>query len=152
MKDYLKAIYSPAKSVAQLLGELGNEFQDNNETVITFANRISMLGDRIFEAKKLEGGTISETFKNSIQSNMVDYFKAGLKPEIEHRLDPSTNVNDIVKNAVKIEKLLLSRQSLRTSRSSKTIDQERRKPKVCQSIDKIENKNKIFTCSKCATS
>ena len=113
-----------------MLREIGNEFQDNNEAVITFANRIRMLGERILEAKKLEGGTLTEAFKTSIQSNMVDCFKAGLKPEIEHRLNPATNVNDIVKNAMKIEKLLLSRQSLRTPRSSKIIDQERRKPKV----------------------
>ena len=54
LKDYLKQIYAPAKLVVQLLGEVGNEFQQDFESVLTFANRIRILGERILEAKKIE--------------------------------------------------------------------------------------------------
>ena len=51
LKDFLKTIYASPKSVTQLLGELGNEFQLDEDTVITFANRVKYLGVRILEAK-----------------------------------------------------------------------------------------------------
>ena len=41
LKDALNVVYySPSKRVHQLLGEMGNEYQKDHETVISFANRI----------------------------------------------------------------------------------------------------------------
>ena len=47
LQNFLNNIYSPAKSIPQLLGELGNEFQRDEESVIAFANRIMEIGIRI---------------------------------------------------------------------------------------------------------
>ena len=51
LKDFIKAIYAPAKTVHQLLGEMGNEYQRDNETVISFANRIRDLGRVLLRRK-----------------------------------------------------------------------------------------------------
>ena len=48
----LKDVYAPAKTVTQLLGELGNEYQQENESVIAFANRMRDIGSRIVDTKK----------------------------------------------------------------------------------------------------
>ena len=44
LKKFFKPIYAPARTVHQLLGEMENEYQRDNETVISFANRIRDLG------------------------------------------------------------------------------------------------------------
>ena len=51
LKDYIKSIYAPSKTVHQLLGELGNEFQRDGESVIAFANRMRDIGGRVIEAR-----------------------------------------------------------------------------------------------------
>ena len=80
LKNFLKNIYSPAKSIPQLLGELGNEFQRDEESVIAFANRIRDIGIRILEVKKLEdGGRLDSIFKASIDKTIIDSFRRGLK-------------------------------------------------------------------------
>ena len=61
LKDFIKAIYSPSKTVHQLLGEMGNEYQKDHETVISFANRIRDLGRRIIETQRVDAGTISRS-------------------------------------------------------------------------------------------
>ena len=53
LKDFINAIYAPSKTVHQLLGEMGNEFQEDHETVISFANRIRDLGRRIVETQRV---------------------------------------------------------------------------------------------------
>ena len=40
LKNFYKAIYIPTRSVQQLIGELGREFQRDGESVISFANRL----------------------------------------------------------------------------------------------------------------
>lgn len=43
LKGYIKGIYANTKTVHQLTGEMGNEFQRDNESVISYANRIREL-------------------------------------------------------------------------------------------------------------
>ena len=157
LKNFLKKIYAPAKSVTQLLGDLGKEFQDNEESVITFANRLKILGSRITEAKKLEAGTLPATFTASLENSMVECFKAGLKPEIEQRIGAVATVNDIVKQAIKKEKLLVSRKALRRSKNNTEIA-ARKKTFHCQLCRQsgheatncgILNINKVLTCTVC---
>ena len=71
----------------QLLGEMGNEYQKDHETVISFANRIRDLGRQIFETLRVNAGNIDAAFRNSIEGNSVECFKRGLNPEIEQRLE-----------------------------------------------------------------
>ena len=52
---------------------------------------------------------------------MLECFKAGLKPEIEQRIRVVATVNDIVKQAIKTEKLLVARKALRRSKNNTEI-------------------------------
>ena len=54
------------KTVNQLLGELGNEYQQENESVIAFANRRRDIGARIVDAKKIEG-QVTNDFRTSME-------------------------------------------------------------------------------------
>ena len=92
MKDYLKEIYAPAKTVNQLLGELGQEFQRKNESVIAFANRIREIGSRILEAHKTANGNVNQAFKTSTENNIIECFKRCLLPEIEQRLGVEADI------------------------------------------------------------
>ena len=131
----IKDVYAPAKTVNQLLGELGNEYQQENESVIAFANRMRDIGARIIDAKKIEGEVTNE-FKTSVESNLIDCFKRGLKFDIEQRLTDANNVSDLVKNAINVERKLAAQMQLR---NNKKIDLNQ-KPKT--------NKN-IFICQVC---
>ena len=116
LKNFLKKIYSLAKSIPQLLGELGNEFQRDRESVIAFANRVREIGIRILEVKKLEdGGRLDPILRASIDKTIVDSFRRGLKLEIEQRLPQLENeaVGDLVQNAITIERRLEAQRNLR---------------------------------------
>ena len=112
LKDVIKAIYAPAKTVHQLLGEMGNDYQRDNETVISFANRIRDLGRRIIETQRVNTGNVEARFKASIESNSVECFKRGLKTEIEQRIENSEDMQHIVENAIKAERLVEARKAL----------------------------------------
>ena len=133
---------------------MGNEFQQDSESALTFANRIRILGERILEAKKIESGAaVPAAFNTSVQTNLFDCFKAGLKPEIEQRSGEAANVNDVVKDAIKVERILAARRSLRKPGVSNEIKQDKRKIYICrfcnQSGHESSNCNVIPTCSIC---
>ena len=113
LKDFIKAIYAPAKTVHQLLGEMGSEYQRDNETVISFANRIRDLGRRIIETQRVNTGNIDAIFRTSIENNSAECFKRGLKLEIEQRLENAADMEHIVQNAIKTERLVDARKALR---------------------------------------
>ena len=113
LKDFIKAIYAPSKTVHQLLGEMGNEYQKDHESVISFANRIRDLGRRIIETQRVNAGNIDVAFRNSIQDNSVECFKRGLNPEIEQRLENAQDMEHIVQKAIKAERLVEARRALR---------------------------------------
>lgn len=58
--DLIKGLFAHMKSVNQLQGELGSEYQREGESVVTFANRIRDIGKQILDAKKLEAGEVTE--------------------------------------------------------------------------------------------
>ena len=131
----LKDVYAPAKTITQLLGELGNEYQQENESVIAFANRMRDIGARIIDTKKIEGAITNE-FTTSVEANLIDCFKRGLKFEIEQRLTDANNVSDLVKNAINAERKLAAQMQLRNNKKIESIP----KPK--------SNKN-LFICQVC---
>ena len=109
LKTFLKNIYTPARTIPQLLGELGQEYQKDHENVITYANRIRDTGTRILEVRSLENrGIIDANFRASIENTSVDYLKRGLKFELEQRLgnEEMEHVNNLIKNAITIERKL----------------------------------------------
>ena len=115
LKDYLKTIYAPIRSIHQLQGEMGNEFQNDDESVISFANRIRNLGKRILEAQKVTTGNVTEAFRQTIESASVECFKRGLKPDIERKLENANDMTNIVRNAIKAERDLEAQKALRNS-------------------------------------
>ena len=161
LKTFLKNIYSPARTIPQLLGELGQEFQRDHENVIAFANRIRDIGTRILEASSLENdGHIDVNFRTSIENTMIDSFKRGLKFELEQRLgnEVTENVNDLVQNAISIERKLEAQKNLRKSANMRTEDNHLRMRRMfmCQICNKDGHetkdcKNKLW-CSYCKMS
>ena len=113
LKDFIKAIYAPSKTVHQLLGEMGSDYQREHETVISFANRIKDLGRRIIETQRVNTGNIDAAFRTSITNNSIECFKRGLKPEVEQRLENADDMEHIVQNAIKAERLVEARRVLR---------------------------------------
>ena len=136
LKDHLKSIYVPRKSVLQLQGELGNEYQRDGETVLKFANRIRGIGQRILDAQKSATGTIDTAFRRSTEQSIIECFKRGLQPEILRSVANADDLGDFVKNAIKAEATIEDQKALRR-----------------QTRDRLDfsgtNKRKAFPCQKC---
>lgn len=114
--DYLKDIYSPAKNMYQLQGELGTSYQKKDESVIGYANRLRDTAQQILEAYEYERDRAADdAFMEDTEKSVVSCFLHGLKPEIEQRLANAGDISmdDLVKKAVKIEKHLSARGALR---------------------------------------
>ncbi|KAJ8687386.1 hypothetical protein QAD02_023180 [Eretmocerus hayati] len=112
----LKNFYAPASSVVQLLGELGKQYQAENETVVAFANRLRDFGKRILGAYKSENNDVlAESTRTQVQKSLADCFKRGLLPEIESRLTIAGDamVGDLIKSAIEIERRLATQRELR---------------------------------------
>ena len=65
--DFVRNLYAPARSVYQLLGELGSSYQEDNESVLLYANRMREIGGKIFETKIIESGVaVTTEFRDKI--------------------------------------------------------------------------------------
>ena len=114
---YLKQIYGGTKNVYQLQGELGCIYQKNEEDVITYANRVKLLGKQILEAYKSSGHVLpDENLKTSVERDMCKCFIRGLKPEIEQRIERELDVQETVADALRIERELREMKNLRQGR------------------------------------
>ena len=69
LKDFIKVIYAPSKTVHQMLGEMSSDYQREHETAISFTNRIKDLGRRIIETQRVNTGNIYAAFRASITNN-----------------------------------------------------------------------------------
>jgi len=119
--NYLKQIYSSSKTVYQLQGELDSVYQKNKEDVVTYANRVKILGKQILEAYKISGNTLpSQNIKVSLERDMCKCFIRGLKPEIEQRITRNLGVQETVADALRIERELCSMSDLRQGHNVKS--------------------------------
>ena len=138
---FLKRIYGPAKNIYQLQGELGCIYQKSEENVVTYANRVKILGKQILEAYKGSGSSaLDPSVKASIEKDMNKCFIRGLKPEIEQRIVRNLDVNDTVADALRIEKELREMTDLR-QRSGSDPDKTKAQPtnlirEICQVCSK----------------
>lgn len=115
LSTFLKGIYAPAKTVPELLGELGGQFQQANESVVSFANRVRRLGARVLEAQKTTTNQeITNEFCNYVNSTIVGCFKRGLKAEIENKMAPANDVAELVQSAIKAEREVNAKAQLRS--------------------------------------
>ncbi|KAL6417228.1 hypothetical protein ACFW04_011500 [Cataglyphis niger] len=114
LTSYLKQIYGPSKNVYQLQGELGCIYQKNGEDVVTYANRVKMLGKQILEGYKGAGSTLlDQNIKASLEKDMNKCFIRGLKPEIEQRIARNLDIQNTVTDALRIERELREMTDLR---------------------------------------
>lgn len=121
LTKYLEQIYGPSKTVYQLQGELGSVYQKTEEEVVTYANRVKILGKQILEAYKNSGaGPASQNIKASLEKDMCKCFIRGLKPEIEQRIARNLGVQETVADALRIERELSSMADLRQGQGSVT--------------------------------
>lgn len=72
LEKHLELIYSTVKTMQQLLGELGNEYQRDDEGVIPFANRIR---DTQYRLNDAQSGEITAEFRAAVQKNLTDCLK-----------------------------------------------------------------------------
>lgn len=146
LKDYIKNIYAPAKTTNQLLGELGNEFQRDSESVIAYANRMRDLVNRILEARRIEIGAVDQAFRTATENNVIECFKRGLRPEIEQRLPEARDIAGIVGNAIQVERNLEAKLALRKPMNK---GQEKRVHYVEASDNKNTNPGTPKKCDFC---
>jgi len=131
LTKYLEQIYGPSKNVYQLQGELGSVYQKNVEDVVTYANRVKLLGKQILEAYRNSGNALpNQNIKASLEKDMCKCFIRGLKPEIEQRIARDLNVQDTITDALRIERELRSMTDLRQGNASGKI--QNRSPGTCQ--------------------
>lgn len=110
--DLIKGLFADMKSINQLQGELGSQFQREGESVVTYANRLRDLGKQILETKKFENGTIDDAFKSGIETSLVECLKRGLLPEIETRVEEADEISTFLKNAIKTERAIQAQRTL----------------------------------------
>lgn len=132
--NFLKDIYVTTRSVKQLLGDLGNEYQREDENVITFANRIRDIGNHILEAQPIAVGNVTAEFKTETQNDVIECFIDGLLPEIENKITEDGGITDLIKEAIEIERKLRVQRGRRPSTTTET---------------KQRRKQEIFTCQLC---
>ncbi|KAL6416523.1 hypothetical protein ACFW04_013392 [Cataglyphis niger] len=94
--------------------ELGCIYQKNGEDVVTYANRVKMLGKQILEGYKGAGSTLlDQNIKASLEKDMNKCFIRGLKPEIEQRIARNLDIQNTVTDALRIERELREMTDLR---------------------------------------
>lgn len=139
LTKYLKQIYGGSKNVYQLQGELGNVYQKNDEDVVTYANRVKLLGKQIREAyRSSEHALTDHDVRASLEKDMCKCFIRGLKPEIEQRIARNLDVQATVTDALRIERELRAITDLRhgPANSDRNNVQENRS-RICQICFKI---------------
>ena len=147
-KQYLRDAFSSSKTVGQLSGELRNEFQRKNESVLTYANRLKSIVAQIHEANRVATNAASTaSFKAYVDSTLIDCFRAGLRSEITPRLKPANAVHDIVKDAINVEKEILRNIQLTERESFMSKVNNKRLIQVCELEEKYKPKN--ILCSYC---
>ncbi|XP_058801524.1 zinc finger CCHC domain-containing protein 7-like [Phymastichus coffea] len=119
--EHLADIFGSAQTLNQLLGELGNEFQHDDEKVLTFANRLRLLSTKIIDAKRKIDGieSVTNEYKHALEENIFECFKRGLKSEIKLNLSPGVTPTNILKLAIKAEKDLEIQSVLRSGFKNK---------------------------------
>lgn len=117
--DFLKSIYAPSRNIYQLQGELGAIYQKQDESVIAYSNRLRDVGFQILDAYEFgKSNEADEAFKKNTEDSLPACFINGLRPEIEQRMGRHNEIDDAVKEAVKIEREIAARAALRGEKIS----------------------------------
>ncbi|XP_043276891.1 uncharacterized protein [Venturia canescens] len=146
---FLKTLYAPAKTVNQLLGELGRIFQNENETALSYANRTKELGNKIHEAYKTKLGLeLNAEMIANLNEDLTECFIRGLKSELETRIKKGQNFENTMKEAVELERQLQAKDALRNFRMTRSSNYS--KPQY-QSRERIHHiQSNIPICQLCS--
>lgn len=119
LEAHLKKIYLPNKSIYQLQGELGNIFMKENESVISYANRVKELSDQIFDSYRLSSkdGKLSKTMLETLEVDIMTCFRRGLRPELEIRIPDCITLKETTNKALEAERKLNAVVELRKENS-----------------------------------
>lgn len=119
LRKALESAYAPAKTLHQLQGELGAEFQREGDSVIKYANRIRAIQRQILQVKKISGEQdLNQAFKDQLEANCAECFKRGLKPKLERKVPDSKTLTEAVKAALIAEREEKARNDLRGTKNS----------------------------------
>ncbi|XP_023313405.1 uncharacterized protein LOC111693282 [Trichogramma pretiosum] len=112
LKEHLHALYNSGLTVSMLQSLLAQQMQQENESVLTFANRIRDLGNQIIRAQKCKGD-VPDHFKESTNKSQQESFRNGLLDTISIRLPATNDLNELMKEAIRIEKSLNIKREMR---------------------------------------
>lgn len=105
--SYLKNIFGPTKSLFQLQDELRQIYQNDHESVLSYANRIKAIKKDILETYSTpNNGIIDHVSKISLEKAVCTSFIIGLKPEIEKRIKRNLDLTATISEALQIENYL----------------------------------------------
>ncbi|XP_053596196.1 uncharacterized protein LOC128668060 [Microplitis demolitor] len=118
----LKKIYTPGKSLFQLLGEVGRMYQKEGESVVEFVNRLRKKGREIVECFKADNPNlelaVENDFKTKTETSIANCFMQNLSNEIDQRMSDCATVDEALTKAISIEKKLNARKELRRDPNS----------------------------------
>ncbi|KAL7287214.1 hypothetical protein TKK_0018645 [Trichogramma kaykai] len=112
LKEHLHALYNSGLTVSMLQGLLAQQMQQENESVLTFANRIRDLGKQIIQAQECKGD-VPDHFKESTNKSQEESFRNGLLDTISIRLPATNDLNELMKEAIRIEKSFNIKREMR---------------------------------------
>uniref|UniRef100_A0ABD2WAR0 CCHC-type domain-containing protein n=1 Tax=Trichogramma kaykai TaxID=54128 RepID=A0ABD2WAR0_9HYME len=119
-KKALETYYCLSRSIPQLQGELGNIYQKQDESVLSYANRIREIERQILEVKR--GGSDQEsdaTFKGELSAMVIESFKRGINRDLYPVIRGETDATTIVEKAIREEKEFHCRKGLQPTEITK---------------------------------
>ena len=109
-----------------------------NESVLSYATRIQEIAAEILEChKQNNNGKEAAEFENNLETDAIDCFLRGLKPELEIRIGRANKFDEIVERAIREERnLAAARNELRKGNRQHSLFQE---------VEKSTHNNQEFT-------
>ena len=87
-------------------------YQLEHESIIRYANKLTIKASEIFERYKLEGIMINiKIFNSIVQTILIKYFTIGLKSHLRSHVNPCETFTDTIKHAISIEQEIFNHKS-----------------------------------------
>lgn len=115
-KIYLLERFLTYETIEQLFGKISSLYQFENESVISFGNRIRNIGQQILDTALCEQ-KLNNNFKNYVEKTLVESFTFGLNQEINVVLKDKqfNNFQGVFFAAAKIEKYIANLRKIRNT-------------------------------------
>ncbi|KAL7298553.1 hypothetical protein TKK_0008328 [Trichogramma kaykai] len=119
-KQALEKFYCTSRSIPQLQGELGNIYQKQDESVLSYANRIREIERQIHEVKKgSSAGEPDAAFTAELSAMILESFKRGINRDLYPAIRGEKDLKTIVSIAIKEEKEFYWRKNLQPTEPGK---------------------------------